>query len=317
MTKKRRNIDVLSTKLTLLQSEGELTFGDILNYMNGKEYRCNQKIFNLTILDTAKEDCILGIIVTTQDSDIPPKRNKTTGIYNPIDIDTVKEGFGYANIFLYDSTRNILLYEINRNGCFPNQLKEFIYSTWNADDDNSDLKFDLIFPSVLRAHEYDRMIKMDRYKKISIELYNPTELINCIEADSDSIYNNIIKNQIKLGQETNANTIIIEQVALQKKINQYGLSRSMIKGLIDAVKLNIAGKGYRTNIQTLRVEGYTSDSEDPNRCKPVDLIADSFNESFKITDIQVHRDVQQQERKEGIENLYDKLLPEIKQLKGY
>lgn len=315
MAKKRRNIDVLSTKLTLLQSEVELTFGDILNYMNGKEYRCNQKIFNLTILDTTKENCILGIIVTTQDSDIPPKRNKTTGIYNPIDINTVEEGFGYANIFLYDSARNILLYEINRNGCFPNQLKDFIYSKWNADDDHSDLKFDLSFPSVLRAHEYERMIRMDRFKKISIELYNPTELINCIDDDSDSIYNDIIKNQIKLGKETNANTITIEQIALQKKINQSGLSRSMIIGLIDAIKLKIVENGYRTNIKKLRVEGYTSDSEDPNRCKPVDLIADSFNEYFKIEDIQVHRDVQQLERKNGIENLYDKLLPEIKQLR--
>ena len=43
----------------------------------------------------------------------------------------------------------------------------------------------------------------------------------------------------------------------------------------------------------------------------------SFDEYFKITDIQVHRDVQQIERKEGIENLYDKLLPEIRQLIGY
>ena len=67
----------------------------------------------------------------------------------------------------------------------------------------------------------------------------------------------------------------------------------------------------------LRLTCYTSDSEDPNRCKPIDIIADSFDEYFKITDIQVHRDVQQIERKKGIENLYDKLLPEIRQLIGY
>ena len=67
----------------------------------------------------------------------------------------------------------------------------------------------------------------------------------------------------------------------------------------------------------ITVEGYTSDSEDPNICKSIDIIADSFDEYFKITDIQVHRDVQQIERKEGIENLYDKLLPEIRQLIGY
>lgn len=154
-------------------------------------------------------------------------------------------------------------------------------------------------------------------KKISIQLYNPIELQNCIAEENLSIYENILKHNIEMGTQSNANTITIEQVALRKRINPMGLSPSMVRGLVDAVKLNIVGCGYRQNVRTLRVEGYTSDSEDPNRCKPIDIIADSFDEYFEITDIQVHRDVQQIERKEGIENLYDKLLPEIRQLIGY
>jgi len=160
------------------------------------------------------------------------------------------------------------------------------------------------------------MLQMDYYKKISIELYSPTELINCFEESSDSIYNNIVKHQINMGVQSNANTITIEQVALQKKINPMGLSHSMVKGLVDAVKLNIAEKGHRFNVQQLRIEGYTSDSEDPNRCKPIDILADSFNEYFKIPDIQVHTDVQQADRIVGITNLYHRLLPEFRQLTG-
>ena len=315
MAKKRRNVDVLSVNLRFIDDSHIVSFVDILNYINGREYRCDKKIFNLNRLHTNKADCYLGIIVTTQDSDIPPKRNKNTGNYSPVQINTTEEGFAYANIFLYDYRRNILLYEINRNGCFPNQLREFIYSHWNVDKDN--VKFDLTFPSVVRANEYDRMLRMDRYKKISIELYNPVELQNCIAEENLSIHENILKYNIGMGIQSNANTITIEQEVLQKKYNPMGLSRSMVKGLVDAVKLNIVNKGYRLNVQKLRVEGYTSDSEDHNRCKPIDIIADSFNEHFKITDIQVHRDVQQIERKEGIENLYDKLLPEIRQLIGY
>lgn len=315
MGTKKRYIDVLSVRLNFINDDHIVSFVDILNYMNGREYRCNEKIFNFNMLRTDKADCDLGIIITTQDSDIPPKRNKRTGNYSPVQINTPEEGFAYANIFLYDHRRNILLYEINRNGCYPNQFREFIYSHWNADEDN--VKFDLTFPSVVRANEYERMLRMDRYKKISIELYNPVELQNCIAEENRSIYENILKHNIEMGTQSNANTITIEQVALQKRINPTGLSHSMVSGLVDAVRLNIVDKGYRLNVQTLRVEGYTSDSEDPNRCKPIDIIADSFNEYFKITDIQVHRDVQQIERKEGIENLYDKLLPEIRQLIGY
>lgn len=315
MAKKRRNVDVLSVNLRFIDDSHIASFVDILNYINGREYRCNEKILSLNMLRTDKADCDLGIIVTTQDSDIPPKRNKNTGNYSPVQINTTEEGFAYANIFLYDHRRNILLYEINRNGCYPNQFREFIYSHWNADEDN--VKFDLTFPSVVRANEYARMLRMDRYKKISIQLYNPIELQKCIAEENLSICENILKHNIEMGTQSNANTITIEQVALQKGINPMGLSRSMVKGLVDAVKLNIVDCGHRQNVQTLRVEGYTSDSEDPNRCKPIDIIADSFDEYFKITDIQVHRDVQQIERKEGIENLYDKLLPEIRQLIGY
>lgn len=312
---KRRYVDVLSAKLEFVSNDKTTDFVDVLNFINGKEYHCNEKLFSLSILETTKSDCIVGIIVTIQDSDIPPKCNKSTGDYVPIQINTKEEGFAYANIFLYDKKRNILLYEINRNGCFPNQLRDFIFSYWNADKDNT--RFDLKFPPVARAKEYERMLRMDRYKKIIIELFNPVELRSCIIESDDSIYNNIINHQIKTGAMSNSNTIKIEQIALRKKFNLEGLSRSMVKGLVDAVKLNIANNGYRKNIQTLRIEGYTSSSEEPNKCKPIDLIADSFNEYFKITDIQVHKDVQQRERKNGIENLYDKLLPEFKQLIGF
>lgn len=257
---------------------------------------------------------MMAIIVTTQDSDIPPKRNKNTGVYTQVQINTAEEGFAYANIIFYDVRRNIFLYEVNKNGCFPNQLKEFIYHHWNAGENN--VRFDISFPTVIRANEYQRMLQMDYYKKISIELYSPNELINCFEESSDSLYNNIIKHQINMGVQSNANTITIEQVALQKKVNPMGLNHSMVRGLVDAVKLNIAERGHRLNVQQLRIEGYTSDSEDPNRCKPIDILADSFNEYFKIPDIQVHTDVQQADRIAGITDLYNRLLPEFRQLRG-
>ena len=68
----------------------------------------------------------------------------------------------------------------------------------------------------------------------------------------------------------------------------------------------------------MEIQGYTYDSEDEtNKCKTINIIADSFNEYFRITEIQIHNDVQQRERKEGIEGVYDRLLPEIRRLIGY
>ncbi|MBP5422046.1 MAG: hypothetical protein J6Y78_06380 [Paludibacteraceae bacterium] len=315
MANKKRSVDVLSVNFRYADGEARsVQFSDILRFMNNREYRLNEKIFNFTLLNCQIPDCMMAIIVTTQDSDIPPKRNKNTGTYSQVLINPEEEGFAYANILFYDVRRNILLYEVNKNGCFPNQFREFVYNHWNTEEDN--VRFDISFPPVIRANEYQRMLQMDYYKKISIELYAPTELVNCFNENSDSIYNNFIKHQVNMGVQSNANTITIEQVALQKRVNPMGLSHSMVRGLVDAVKMNIADRGHRLNVQQLRIEGYTYDSEDPNKCKPIDILADSFNEYFKIPDIQVHSDVQQLDRVNGITGLYNKLLPEFRQLRG-
>lgn len=315
MANKRRNVDVLSVNFRYLEGETRtVQFSDIMRFLNNREFRMDEKIFNFTLLNCQVSDCMMAIIVTTQDSDIPPKRNKHTGVYSRVQINTEEEGFAYANILLYDVRRNILLYEVNKNGCFPNQFRDFVYHHWNADEEN--VRFDISFPPVIRLNEYQRMLRMDYYKKISIELFAPTELINCFEESSDSMYSNFIKHQINMGVQNNANTITIEQVAFQKKYNPMGLSRSVVIGLVDAVKMNIAANGHGLNVQKLRIEGYTFDSEDPKKCKPVDILADSFDESFKIPDIQVHTDVQQSDRIAGITDLYNKLLPEFRQIIG-
>ena len=48
----------------------------------------------------------------------------------------------------------------------------------------------------------------------------------------------------------------------------------------------------------------------------VNILSDTFDESFGITDIQKQTDVQETERKEGIERLYNQLLPEFIQIMG-
>ena len=312
MAKKKRYIDVISTKLTFAEdSESNMTFADILRFMNGKEYRYSEKIFEFSLLDTTISNCIVGIIETTQDKDIPPIKDKITKQFSQMNINPDTQGLAFANIFLYDTHRNILLYEINKNGCFPKQLTDFIYAHWNAD--NQDIRFDLTFPPIFRANEYQRMLQMNYYKRIIVEIYKPDELIDCFDESADSLENSILKHNLQVGTQTNADTIKLEQVAITKKLNPMGLSHSLVKGLVDAVNLNIADRGFRKNIQTLRVEGYTGDPED-RALKPIDILADTFNEHFKITEILVQSDVQRGERKIGIEEVYNRILPELRQL---
>jgi hypothetical protein len=313
MANKKRYINVLSTKITFAEESvsNNTTFADILRFMNGKEYRYSDKIFEFSLMDSTIENCIVGIIETTQDKDIPPIKDKRTKQFSQVDINPATQGLAFANIFLYDIQRNIFLYEINKNGCFPKQLSEFIVAKWNAE--NEDVKFDLTFPAVFRANEYQRMLQMNYYKRIIIELYKPDELINCFDENTESLENNILKHNLQVSTQTNADTIKLEQVAIAKRLNPMGLSHTLVKGFVDAVKLNIADKGFIHNIQTLKVTGYSGDPED-KALKPIDILGDTFKEYFKITDIQVQSDVQRMERKVRIEELYNKILPELRQL---
>ena len=74
MANKRRNVEVLSVSFRYAEGETQtVQFADILRYMNSRKFRMEEKIFDFTLLDCQIQDCMMAIIVTTQDSDIPPK----------------------------------------------------------------------------------------------------------------------------------------------------------------------------------------------------------------------------------------------------
>ena len=320
MATKARYVDVLSPRVNVQEGAEPVLFEDILRFMENKEYRLGEKSFKFTLYNNpAQAHYIEGLVITTQDSDIPPKRNKRTGAFSPVSIDTNEEGFAYANVFLYDTHRKVLVYEINKNGCFPRQFAEAVYEHWNVpvvaeegEEAVQRTRFNLTFPVFARRDEYERMLRMNYYKKVSIELVNPEGLVENQLEEQDSI-ENWIKSSVARAAGCNANVIRLEQTAFSRKLNPEGLSHNGVKEIVDKVK-TLFGRG---NIQKLEVQGYTDDAEDPRKCRPVDLLTDAFKEFFRIENIQVHRDLQSPARKQGIESLYNKILPEIQQILGH
>ena len=315
MATKSRNIEVLSTRIAYTEeSRVRPTFEQLLQYLDRREFRQQNKIYEFNLLQTTIPECLVGIIITTQDKDIPPKRHKITKQFTPVDIDIAIEGLAFGNIFLYDQRRNILLYEINKNGCFIPQLMDFIYTTWNAQYEFD--RFGLSFPIIFRRHEYERMLRMNFYKNICVELLNPRELIQCFDEESDSLANNILKHNILAGIRNNANIITIKQTSLIRRLNPMGLSSTLIKDIVDIVRLRIANQGRIQNIQTLQVEGYFDDTESGKGIKTIDILGETFKEAFRITDIEIQRDVQENERRIGIETVYHRILPELNTILG-
>ncbi len=315
MGKKVRNVEILQPKIVLREKGNDVSFSDILYFLDGMDFPFGDKSFSVSLFkDPINDNCIEGLIITTQDSDIPPKRNKTTGDFSPVEIDTRREGFAYANVFLYDKLRNVFIYEINKNGCYNKQLVNMIIALWNHLDNDEGIRpqIDIDFHAFARRDEYNRMLRMTYYKKICVELVNPEGLVNARLEKEDSL-ENLIKSSIDSGVQNNANVIKIEQTVSSKKLNPGGLSNNLVKDFIDKI-LNKVG---HNNIKTLEVCGYTEDVEGSNRCRAVDLLVDTFDESFKINDIQIHTDVQKQERKNGIERVYNKIIPELQDIIGF
>lgn len=316
MARKRRGTDVLSVRITTLEDGQDVRFENILNYLNGKKYvsRETGKLIEIQCApDPEGGNIVKGVVITTQDSDIPPKRNKMTGQMSAIGINVDVEGIAYANAFLYDLNHKVLIYEINKNGCYIKQLKELIYDLWNAVIDINDHrpKFNIEFIMLARKDEYQRMLRMEYYKQISIELARPHEIINNFIGENDLI-SNWIKANLENAVSGNADTVLLEQTATSRKINIEGLSRNMITNVIH----RIFEKVDRSHVSKLIVRGYTEDVEDSNRCRPVDLLTDVFDESFFISDIAVHSNLQVQERMDGVQTIHDRITPELNAIFG-
>lgn len=316
MARKKRGVDVLSVRISTLENEQEVTFEEVLNFLNGRKYvspdtgKLIEIQFNEGQVD---ETLIKGVVITTQDSDIPPKRNKMTGQMSSLGINVAEEGLAYANAFLYDKRKKVLVYEINKNGCYIKLFKEMVYGLWNTVVDINERRprFNLDFIILARQDEYNRMLNMSYYKQLSIELTRPHELINNFLEENDSI-SNWIKANLDNATNGNADCVLLEQKVTSRKLNVAGLSRN---GIISTIS-KIFEKVDPAHIQKLVVTGYTEDVEDSNRCRPVDLLTDAFNECFYLSDVPVHTNLQVQERLTGIHSVYNKILPELNLILG-
>lgn len=61
MAHKKRYIDVISTRINFAENKvSDITFADILRFMDGKEYRYSEKIFEFSLLNTTLSDCIIS-----------------------------------------------------------------------------------------------------------------------------------------------------------------------------------------------------------------------------------------------------------------
>lgn len=303
-TKKNKRVEVISPKIKCLGCE--ITFEQILGVINGKRFQNEFKDHEVRLMSTTHPNCNVGIVMTGQNKDLPPKRNNQTGEFSQLNLDVNKEKLSFGNIFLYDSRINVFFYELNMNGCYLDKLAENIQTYWNNHYDD---KIELSFLPVSRKGEYQRLMRMRYYKEFYVELTNPTEILQDYKDSTSSLFS-MAKSYISKGMKNNSDVFVLKFATFGKRLNKLGLSSKAILELAKSFGFLLAGE-QRKNVKKLQVKGYFSDPSEPQTLQPINLVSDVFTIYIKLTTQTLHSNLQETKRKEEIEKLYLKHLPEL------
>lgn len=303
---KKRNVSIVTVSVTAQEGNVPL-FEEVIEFMHGQEVR-QHKIEEFKTI-TSTDAYHIGFVETTQDKDIPPIKNKRTKKFSSVNINVSTEGLAFANIYLYDHNMHVLIYEINRNGCGLEKFKEILEDRWMEEHEGQQIVID--FSVVLRKSEYERMIRMNSYHSVVIDIAEPAELLRGLRQNEDSLENNLLRSQLTAAAKNRVNSIKIEYKGIGARIDPRGIGREHVVKFIDIFN-RLCGFGYRQQIRSVKVKGYaTNPEEDHPRQTTIDLLADTFNETFNISDIQIQNSLQQGERVNGITTLYQRIFPEL------
>ena len=309
----KRKVDIVSVQINSLSSGVTPTFNQLLSCIEANEYYVNGKLFELSMLDSEVQGVAMAFIETTQDSDLPPVKNKQSKELTALDINPNEEGLAFANILLYDTRLNVLIYEINRNGCYLGKLKEWIERRWNENYEEQEIEIN--FPAIIRRNEYNRVIGMTNYRKLVCKLLNPTQIVYEMNNHSESLAEQIIRQQSENGIQTGADFVTIEQNCTLLRLNPHGLSRDFVRGVADFTRNLLQRTRLRQNVATIKITGYSIDPEsNRQKIRTIDLLADTFDESFMIPEVQLQVNLQREDRKAGILRLYERIAPELRQI---
>lgn len=309
----KRKVDIVSVQINSLSGGVTPTFNQLLSCIEANEYYVNGKLFELSMLDSEVQGVAMAFIETTQDSDLPPVKNKQSKELTALDINPNEEGLAFANILLYDTRLNVLIYEINRNGCYLGKLKEWIERRWNENHEEQEIEIN--FPAIIRRNEYNRVIGMTNYRKLVCKLLNPTQIVYEMNNHSESLAEQIIRQQAENGIKTGADFVTIEQNCTLLRLNPHGLSRDFVRGVADFTRNLLQRTRLRQNVETIEITGYSIDPEsNRQKIRTIDLLADTFDESFMIPEVQLQVNLQREDRKAGILRLYERIAPELRQI---
>ncbi|GGG92587.1 hypothetical protein [Pedobacter zeae] len=293
MTEKK--VEVVQVKIKTID-ESEFKFEQIL--LNPDFHNVDIKIGgshrSLVYVQDHENYCV-GLIQSTKMDSTPPKRNILTNETLALGLKR-EEGLLYGNVFLFDKEKQVLLYEVTRDGLFIGQLGDLFYSLIR---DYPLVKIDIKFIPLMNANAMEKLLSMGDRKAVHIQFAHPDEMLKKIKSEQSAI-----KEIIKPGKDIGAELIdVIYKVTTTKgKYLHNGKINNMLEYINNKFDL------LRDNVKKFEVKGY---EEDVEKITEVDFIRDKMIEKIKYSDSKNMSDLKPTARKQEIILAYERLRRDI------
>lgn len=315
MTKK--NIDIQMVVVVSDVANQPVLFENVLNNLSGYRRVLERKNYEIRILDNGNEgDSVVGLVITEQLKDLPPKRNKDTGNFASLGLQD-NEILAFGNIFLYDKNLKVIFYEVNGNGCYLDTFLDLVKEEWNnRQHAQANQIVEINLASIPQNGGLAQYRRMTYLKEFQLEITCPNAVLQECQ-DRGSSITSALRPDLRNAVKGNADIVKINYSTFGKTVNQQGLDESRIRKLIKASSF-ILRSNQRSNVKTLKVVGYEPNPNGNGRVvrRTADLIADLLKGTINLPTVVQQSDLQEQARKREIEVLHNDLLTRLHSLLG-
>lgn len=150
---------------------------------------------------------------------------------------------------------------------------------------------------------------MRYYKEFFAEFTCPKAILEELEYDKSSLYG-ISKKCATEAVKAKSDRFEIKISTFGKQVNKDGLSIRTIKEYLRSVRTLLEGR-MKSNVEKVRIKGYSSDPEESSSIQTIDLVADVFKPYFRLTSNSLNCDLQEVERRKGLRQVYQDIRQEV------
>lgn len=262
-------------------------------------------------IDNLKRDSskrvITGIFVCTQTRDIPPAHKPGDSDYSAVPLGN-GQGLAYPNAFLYCEQTKVLLMEFNMYGVTIKNLIEFFGT--NAAKSNI-LDWEMGIEIILTRDAYERARNLTTVKEITVQVATPHNLVT-----TDSYNHGSLEDIALLAKDLGATRSI--SVTFKGEYVDGGLSKTKTLGFMDV--MNRIGQRFMNSTgmakNSLIVTGTVPNGDGQEREEAINFFIDRLESTFELEDKKIHANLQPLSRKNGMDEVYNNLKADLKELIG-